>query len=310
MAVNKNRIVGAIGCMLFAGAFGTNQDAFLHLSRGRESLLSLPHLFIYAGTFGAILAVGRLYLLEKTRLLLWLFRALCIIPFAGAFDDIWHRFKGKESIDSVSVIWSPPHALLFASAMAALVLFACYLKGISYKHKNLLGPAILGAFLSLLAIFLGPFLPTGPHGLLGTSGIAIFALVVVYTLMHSRKMFGSGAALVTAGILIIGQAIVYDSNLYIPEEINFLHTPVWLLTLMHAVPALLVEGMYEKYGKMSIGLLAGAAYAGTFYLLGSLSMPGNDFTYGDLWLSVVCSGIAGIIVGLVHEYHLTRNREA
>ena len=309
MARNKNNLVQTLALALSVAVFGVSFDAFWHLSLGRESLFILPHLFIYAGALVAMSLALQGWLRFKTVEWKWVFGLLLAIPASGVLDEIWHQVNGKELLTSPAIVWSPPHALLFLSAMTVVMLAAFMVRNLDgYKPKNWLAPALLGMFLNLLVIFLGPLLPTGPHHLLGMTGAGVVSAAVIYVLILSRKLFkGDGNALIAAFTFILLQSVLYDSNYYISGD-NFLHIPVWMNVLTYFVPALFIDST-DSLGGMTRGMFAGLAMGAVFFVLGGMMLPGNNLTYNDLWMGILSSAVGGLIAGLFHEYLEIRQQQ-
>lgn len=308
MIKNHIKLVQYLTLSLMIASFGVSFDAFWHLTKGRESFFVLPHLFVYGGSILSIYFswLGHRYI--KKSEWTWIFRILLLIPLSAPLDELWHILYGKEPVDSITILWSPPHALLFLSAMTVMILTARMVKQTDrLKNKNLLGCILAGLFLNLAVIFMGPFYPTSPINILGSSGLGIIALVALITMFYTRRWFNDyGSASLTIGTFLILQMLLFDSNFYISEDSNFFHMPDWNLILVYLVPAMIVDASDNWYTP-SRGMIAGLLFGILFFGLGGLA-PSSPFVYADLWSGTITSAIGGIFAGFIFE-HLIQNHK-
>jgi hypothetical protein len=302
MAKNKNNLIILVFIGLAISIFGLSFDAFWHLSRGRETFLALPHLFIYGGVIIGMYGSWIQARSADNHAWLWMFRLLCAIPIFGALDEIWHSFKGVETIDSPSIIWSPPHLLIAAVGLSALLLFSLIVKREAKNGLKILGPVTLGLFLSSFLVVLGPFSPIGPMHILEISGIGVISAAVIVTLFLSHKLFQSVSVIfITIGVATILQLIMMDANYYISPDKNYLHIPDWLLVLYFFTPAIALAA-FKNHHPLTSGMLGGLLAGLLLYGLGGWLIPGNDYTYLDLWIGSLFSGIGGVLAGYASEY--------
>lgn len=110
--------------------FGGYWDIAFHMSRGREGLLSPPHVLIYGGILASMLVIG-VALLHKPRDVSYPTHwrrnpiafaagvAMAIQLSSAPFDELWHTIFGLD----VSV-WSPPHAVLIFGGVAVFLILA------------------------------------------------------------------------------------------------------------------------------------------------------------------------------------------
>jgi hypothetical protein len=303
MVKNKSFLLNSTALSITAMAFGAAFDAFSHMSVGFDTFYSLPHLFIYGGVILSIICAAEGFKANPSRLWRLLLATLCCVPLAGALDFIWHRFNSVEAVGSVWIVWSLPHLLLFLPAsMAALILAFLIQSENRFKSKKIVAPLMVGVSLAVLMIPLGPFLPLGPFHVLGSAGIGFTAFAVVFYFLLSRRMFpDTPAALLTSMVGVILAAVIYDSSYYAAGPISFFHTPVWLILLMYALPALVIDKLMGKLDYIFLGALAGLVYSLTFFALAGLLAPGNNLIYLDLWLGGFCGFIGGLLAGLTHH---------
>jgi hypothetical protein len=311
MAKNQNKYLQLTATAGFIGMFGVSFDGFWHLSLGRESFFVLPHLFVYGGVIAALYFSWQGYRATGQSAWKWLFRILCIIPLAAPIDELWHRWKGVETIDTPSIVWSPPHVLFLLAGMSTIMILAIMTsKSERLKSRNILGPALLGMFLNMLIIFVAPLLPMGPHQLIGASGIGVMAAGAIAVFFLARRLFPeSGSATLTAAIFLLMQLIMWDASYYIPVQYSFLHIPDWLLVLVFIVPAYFMDST-DNTNSMTRGTAAGFIIGLLFFGLGGYFIPSSMFSYADLWGGTLAAAIGGMLAGLVQEHITTPEQKA
>ena len=139
------QVFGALGlAAVFAGLFGVYWDVGHHATLGRESFWIPPHLPIYAGTalfFYASLC-GLLLARRRAGSLRAALAGRAGQGFAAAMlgstvqvaaaplDDLWHRLYGLDV-----TVWSPPHLMGVAGALAGVYGMACAL-GAGLPRRN------------------------------------------------------------------------------------------------------------------------------------------------------------------------------
>jgi len=109
-----------------------NFDGFWHVSIGRESLFIPPHLILY---FSLALLFLLLY---KTKgsvpKITWLLAALVVS--AAPFDDWWHTNFGVEELNSILIVWSPPHLIVELSLIGLFVIVLQKLVNLNAKFSK------------------------------------------------------------------------------------------------------------------------------------------------------------------------------
>ncbi len=136
---------------------GVYWDDAWHTDRGRDTLLSPPHVLLYAGVAGAVLValwwalrsggrVGDLLPCRRNGALgVGVFGALVTL-WSAPVDEWWHVAFGRDA-----VLWSPPHLLAVAGTItlgtgAALVLGSRHGARTSPVLLTAAGAAILGGW--------------------------------------------------------------------------------------------------------------------------------------------------------------------
>ena len=302
MKINKGNAITVTVISAAIASFGVSFDAFWHLTQGRETLYSLPHLFVYAGVALGIYSSWEGFRLFKEKSWIGLFRCLAAIPLIAIIDELWHQWRGVELISDSSIIWSPPHVLLFVSAMSAIMILAVLVsRNEKAKLKNIYGALVMGMFLSMLTILIVPILPFGPFTALGSSGMGVLTAGMVSTYFVARRLFPDfPAATATALVFLALQSIIWDANIYIPSHSNFLHIPMWVMAVMFLAPAWSLD-ISSAFHEMTRGMVAGIMAGLVLFGLGGYMIPGSAFTYYDLWAGSLMGAIGGMMAGLLDE---------
>lgn len=147
--------IAAVIVGFLASLSGTYWDAGWHTVHGRDTLLSPPHVALYAGIslLGAAFALRALAVvraqsmreaLAAPSLRLGIVGASVTLA-AGPIDDAWHRVFGRDA-----VIWSPPHMLGVIGTLAIAAAFLVEIRSAGPSQRRfepLAGAALLAACL-------------------------------------------------------------------------------------------------------------------------------------------------------------------
>jgi hypothetical protein len=264
---NRNSLAHAFALSLAVSVFGVSFDAWWHVSSGRESFFVLPHLFIYGGVVASVLLsflLGR-----RTHQKVWrnIFIALLIIPLTAPLDELWHKIRGVEQVESVLIVWSPPHVLLFAMAILAVGMFISVVrKDTDLIANRVLGKVMLAALLSLVFILLVPFFPIGPHHVLGFWGAGVTAFMLVCAMLGAVYFFpGFASASTTMSFFIVSFIIFSDATLYSAAAARLYgNIPNWLIILSFITPALWID-MSKAMPVVLRALIAGSLWCILFF---------------------------------------------
>ncbi len=177
-------VIGVVGLFLATGALYF--DGWWHILIGRDTFWIPPHLVLYTAisftTLGFVLRARDRWKARQpwdASLKAWGL-GVFLIFFAAPFDELWHRIFGRESLESLLIIWSPPHVVAISSSIAVGIgLLAALLREGAprgwFVALTLLTFAAVGGFLNVLVI---PFNPID-HGIGGPFGAFLFYLVFV-----------------------------------------------------------------------------------------------------------------------------------
>lgn len=148
----------ALGGMALA-LFGVYWDDAWHTDRGRDTLLSPPHVALYVGVTMALVVVAASLLVDRRlgwrRLIadtpgIGVIGALAVIGSAPV-DEWWHRAFGRDA-----VLWSPPHLFAVVGTIALATAFA-FITGCSHRPlgparwiRSAAGAPVIGAWLVLV----------------------------------------------------------------------------------------------------------------------------------------------------------------
>jgi len=261
-----------IVCALFTAVVAGAWDAWWHVALGRESFWSPPHLLLYSSTILAIsLGLSTWY---KTRKSVWrnLAIALTLVPLSAPFDEVWHGVFGEEAVNSLLIMWSPPHLVLIGSLMASFILLLPLIeRDLNHQARALLGALVFAAIYNLLLFVIAPFEPLHVHHLLGFWGAGIVSFVLGSVILSSQRWIkGFGAAFLTALVILALQAINFSeqisSNLNIaPHD----HPHSWIMVFSMLIPGLIIDILHNNPWWLK-GLLWGFMWAAILYGLAGI----------------------------------------
>ncbi|OGZ57746.1 MAG: hypothetical protein A3B96_00390 [Candidatus Spechtbacteria bacterium RIFCSPHIGHO2_02_FULL_43_15b] len=306
MAIKKRRDIlhiAIIGALLMS--FGASFDAWWHVSMGRDSFFALPHLFIHSGVF--VILGASFWAWRKQAHKAWknIFLVLLLIPLSLPFDEIWHYFLGKESVESVLIVWSPPHILLFVSAITALFLLTRMLhRKENMAAKQIFGAILLAVLLNLAFILTGPFFPFSPFAVIGFYGAAITSFVMSWVFFRATGLLPHVApAFLVATFSIILQSTIADSGIvYASRAIgSFPYIPGWILVLSQITSAVAIDTQFIKNYTMR-GLFSGIIGGLILYVLSlQFTDPAFHYTAAEAVIAVVFAGLGGALAGYLHS---------
>ena len=306
--INKIFAIHALAFALVVTAFGASFDAWWHVSQGRESFFVLPHLFIYGGVIASLLFSLILAKSTHQKIWKWIFVTLLIIPLTAPFDELWHRLVGIERVESVLIVWSPPHIALFGAAILAVILFMKVLK----KEKDIVSERIIGnlmlaSLFNLLFIILVPFFPLGPHHILGFWGAGVAAFIFITISLTANYIFpGVAAATTTALFFIIFHTIVSDANIGNIESRIYSHIPNWVLILSYAIPAAWID-ISKKIPLLLRSVVASALWSILFFGF-SNSYLDIDFQFSSFnFYQALIASILGGALAFTFFHTIERN---
>ncbi len=298
--------IHALHVAILAGAvasFGVSFDGWWHLAKGRDSFFILPHLFVQGSLF--IMLAQSFFAWRRLRMLSWrrIFFALLIVPLTIPFDEAWHRWRGKETVASVLIIWSPPHFFFFAAAITALTLLVHEIK----KEQDLAGREIFGALLlasllNVLLIFFAPFFPFSPYAVVGFAGAGIAAFLSIAVYLYAERFFGPVIpALLAALFTLTFQGALFDAGVVAGSRAagSYPHLPNWLLAISTiSMVGIVSSGIAKK--STTRGFLAGAA-GGLFLYALPLQFAVFPVSYGmaDAVLAIIGTAAGGTLAAMV-----------
>lgn len=283
-----------IVCLLFAAVFAGSWDVWWHGFLGRESFWSPPHLLLYLSvTIAIILGVAGIF---RHRQILWKIIGgfLIVVPLSAPFDEWWHQVFGVETLESVLVLWSPPHLALIISILAVnLLLLPLLLKDVNRSVFSLL--ALTNIF-SLLSLVAQPFDPIGPWHLLGFWGAGVFSFILVLVLSFAKKHVQSfGSTFMLAMFLVVVVSIGFAEPTSSGSEIaDHAHLPGWLIILSILTPAFFIA-LCKKVAP-HVTVVAACVSAGILYGFGMFFIE-ESFRYslGSSYGAFVSASIAGLV---------------
>ncbi|MBI3607936.1 MAG: PD40 domain-containing protein [Nitrospirae bacterium] len=235
-------VTGVVGLFLATGALYF--DGWWHILIGRDTFWIPPHVVLYTAisftTLGFVLRARDRWKARQpwdASLKAWGL-GVFLIFFAAPFDELWHRIFGRESIESLLIIWSPPHVVAISSSIAVGIglLMALLREGAPrgwFVALTLFTFAAVGGFLNILVI---PFNPID-HRIGGPFGAFLFYLVFV-----SWRL--AAVALLERPVLTYLGMIqwFFSSFLFLPRVIEGVIEPLHLLFFVLAGVAAAAAG--------------------------------------------------------------------
>ncbi|KND48128.1 MAG: hypothetical protein AB201_00840 [Parcubacteria bacterium C7867-006] len=293
--------IAIIGALLTS--FGASFDAWWHVSIGRDSFFVLPHLFIHGGVL--LMIVSSFWMWKRQRHVVWkkIFFVLLLIPLTLPFDEIWHYFRGKESVDSILIVWSPPHAMLFFSAITALFLISRMLhRRENMVAKEIFGAILLASLLNLTFIITAPLFPFSPFAVIGFYGAAVTAFITSWVFFYSQRLLPHVApAFLVAVFSIILQSTIADAGVVFGSRAtgSFPYFPSWVLILSEIALAIVIDSRFIK-NDTAKGFIGGII-SGLIIYVASLQFIDPTFHYSALSATtgVLFGGLGGALGGLL-----------
>lgn len=293
-------LIRLITVSLFSAVLAGTWDVWWHAALGRETFWSPPHLLLYVSVIVAITTGFYGWWKTRQRSWMWLSIVLFLVPASAPFDELWHRIFGSEPVNSVLIVWSPPHVALVLSLIAGFLFLFMHLRhDDDAVARHLLQSAALAAVLSLLLFLTSPFEPTGPHHLLGFTGAAISSAIIVLVFLFAQEwMKNFGSAITVAAVFMLLSAMNFD---HAPSPLLNIqphdHPPGWLMIFSCIVPAALID-LFHKQSLIVRGLIVGALHGGILYGFSSQFFEAQfQYSSMDMWIAIGASLIAGLAVG-------------
>jgi hypothetical protein len=289
-----------ITCALFTAVAAGTWDAWWHTALGRESFWSPPHLLLYISTILAIVLGLSTWL--KTRKPVWrnLAIALLFVPLSAPFDEIWHQWFGEETVNSLLIMWSPPHLVLIGSIIASFILLLPLLEKDSDRQARMLfGALTFAGIYNLLLFVVIPFEPLHVHHLLGFWGTGVVSFVLGTLILSAQRWIsGVGSAFMAALVILSLEAIGFSKQLapnldIAPHD----HAQSWIVVFSVLLPAVIIDILHNKPLWLK-GLLWGGLWATILYgLAGIWFEPQFQYSSGEALQAIIASGIGGFLAG-------------
>ncbi len=282
-------------------------DTWWHVAVGRDSFWIPPHIFLYLSVILSILAALYGWLRSKDRFWRKLTLPLLLIPFSAPFDEMWHRIFGVENLNSPLVIWSPPHILLLLGILGGLIICLSKIRQDREAYERQFFELLsFASILSILFIFVVPFLPRGPYEVIGFWGAGVIAFVVILVFLMAQKVI-PGIAEVTMvtfffiAITAIGPAFSEQvgKGVLIPRHG---HQPSWLIAFAYLVPAIFMD-LAKKLSLWAKAIISGLLWSTILFGFSSLFLD-VQFRYSieEGGIAIIASAFGACIAVLVFRY--------
>lgn len=310
MRLSSTTLTRIVAFSLCLGATSLIWDAWWHVALGRDSLWEPPHYLLYVSVASA--TFFSVYVWIKTKETTWrnVAVATLFVPLSAPFDDLWHRFFGVENLNTILIVWSPPHIAFFAALILSLAITIPHLRKdkdpISFFIENF----AFGCILGLTVLITVPLFPFGPYNILGFWGagfIAFFVVIILMAAAECRQYIASFTAIFAVALYFLQEATVPGYAVKIP---SYYHPPGFTIFFSTLLPALLIDAKtlscwLERvwnlfFGHALEGGAAGLLYGMILYGFTSRFMPtGFQYPVEDAVLAVVSCALGGLAAGIV-----------
>jgi len=290
-----------ITAALFVAAMAGGWDGWWHISVGRDTLWIPPHLLLYSSILVALMY--GFYAWVTTQNALWkrLAYVMVFIPLSAPFDDMWHGIFGIEPVNSLLIIWSPPHVVLVLAIAASFLMLLPILRlDRDVIARRLLTSMAFAGIINALFFLISPFQPTGGFGLAGFWGAGLGAVVLIGSLLIARTWIGGFAAVTLVSIFILLISSVSFGSDIVPDVVVIPHdhSKPWIVVF-----SLLLPSLYLDFVKHKLWLQAAVAsllWAGLIYGFSSLFFE-VQFHYSvlDGVTAIFASLLGGLFIGVV-----------
>ena len=299
--MNQNILTRIAASSFCASITALIWDGWWHVSVGRDTFWEPPHIVLYSSVVVAfIMSILGWY---ATREKIWKKIAIvaALIPLSAPLDNAWHNFFGVENLETVLIIWSPPHLFLFGSLIAGLISILPLVKKDPWA-SNFLGNYSLAVLMALSLGIAAPFYPLGPYKILGFGGAGIMAMVTIgYLFFASRwnEDFGaSSVALFFIALYFLQDIVTKSSWVKIPA---FPHIPQFIFFFSTLIPAIFID--LKLKASLFTGAVTGLIYGILYYgFTSSFLAPEFQYSPQDMLIGVITSIVGGAIAGLTIDY--------
>lgn len=291
--------------LLFTAITAGSWDIWWHITLGRETFWSYPHIVLYSSVIIAIVLGLFTWYKTKERIWGWIAFALLLVPLSAPFDEAWHRFFDQESAGGLLSILSPPHLSLVLGLLIGFILLLSLLKKDKDPYaQRIFGAMIFASLMGLSLFVLTPFQPAGGEGLIGFWGAGVIALALSSILLFAQRWLpGMGGMTLVILFFVLIQSVGFGTVNVSAVEINALqYPPGWLTTFSYLIPAVVIDLLY-RFPIWIKGALWGFIWSFIGFGIASLWLSsGFQYSSGEILIAIFSSTSASLIAGfLLHN---------
>ena len=303
----KKRVLLSVSSFLSIAVVALLWDTWWHVAVGRDSFWIPPHLVLYCSVILSLAGSAYVWIRVGERFWQKLTLALLLIPASAPFDEIWHRIFGAENLNSPLVIWSPPHVLLLVGVLGGLIICLSKIRQDREAYERQFFELLsFASILSILFVFVIPFLPLGPYEVIGFWGAGFVAFVVILVFLLAQKMI-PGIAEVTMVTLFflaftaIGPAFSerVANGVSIP---SYGHQPAWIIVFAYLIPAIFMD-VSKKLNSWKKAIVSGLLWSTILFGLSSFFVDQqSQYSIREGIIAIVASVFGAGMAVLVFRY--------
>lgn len=287
--------------LLFAACLALRWDIYRHITEGRETVWSPPHILFYVIiTLASVLSVY-MWLLHRGK---WrnVAIAFLLLPIFASIDALLHLRFGDSTLAFSNI--NPGHiGLAINGAFIAGFLFQMIKDHTEVTELYFFRGMLFGIIMNALFHPVSGFLPLGGEHYIDFWGAGIVAAYIVMVCVLAQKYIKgfAPATLVIIFFLVIASA-GFGGNvpgvIYKPYNIN----PSYLVPYSYLLAAALAD-LLQRYPYWVRGYAVGLSYSLLVYHISHFYIKAEYmYSYTEEAIAIGSSIVGGIAMGLILQY--------